>query len=240
MNGSTFASYIRKKTGTNSTTLSDADIVLLANVEKDDLAEEVVANIDERYFEMELTRDIEVDTRNYTFPNDVLKHVKFIQAKLDGTNWSPLDEEDFSHLKDTAILTESYVKERYASKKPAYWIKGRELVILSGDDIIAVTNGLKMLAEVYPEDITTGMLALDTDLSIPSSTQAHSLPRALHKMWATKVIVSYKQSRDKPIPLTQQEQKLEDDLQDALKKLHPRNLNRSFLASTPVDDGENY
>lgn len=240
MKGTTFAAYVRKLTKTNSTTLPDSDIVTWANVIKDDIAADIVSNVDEGYFDMELTRDLEADIRSYTFPDDLLRHVKVIAAKLDGTNWSPLLEADISQFDDTPILENSYIKNLYSARSPEFRISGRELVILSGDDITAVTDGLKMLAEIYPEDITTSMLAASTDLSIPSSDVTHSLPRQVHKFWAMKVAIEYKQSRDKPIPLTQQEQKVDIDLEAVYNKLTPRNQNRSFLASTPEDNGEDY
>lgn len=240
MKGTTFASYIRSKTKTNSTTLTDADIVLLANLIKDDLAADIVSNVDEAYFDMELTRSLEADIRNYTFPNDILKHVKTVYAQLDGSNWSPLLEADISQFDDVAILENTNIKSLYSALTPEFLITGREVKILNGDDITAVTDGLKMLAEIYPEDITTTMLGSSADLSIPSSDTVHSLPRQVHKHWATLIIIEYKQSRDKPIPLTQQEKKVDIDLQNAFTKLAPRNMNRSFLSSTPKDNGQDY
>lgn len=240
MKGTTFAAYIRKQTKTNSTTFSDADIVTYANVVKDNLAADIVANVDEGYFDMELYRDLEADIRDYTFPNDLLKHIKLVGAKLDGSNWVPLLEADVSQFDDTAILENTNIKDLYSARKPEFLISGRGLKILSGDDITAVSGGLKMLAEIYPEDITTTSLASSDDLSIPTSDTTHALPRQVHHHWATLVIIEYKQSRDKPIPLTKQEQKIEMDLLEAFKKLTPRNTNRSFAASVPTDTGENY
>lgn len=239
MNGTTFAAYIRKLTKTNSSTLPNADIVTLANVIKDDLAAAITAGVDENYFDMEMVRDLEVGTRGYTFPSDMLKHVKYVAAKLDGTNWSYLKEADISQF-DTPMLEEAYIVEKYAALKPAYYISGRELKILSGTSIIAVTEGLKILSEVYPEDIDADDLSGTSDLSIPSSDVTHALPRQVHKHWALKVVIEWKQSKDKPIPLTQQEQRVEVDLQDALAKLDKRNAVRSFVASVPKDTGQDY
>lgn len=239
MKGTSFAAYIRKLTKTNSTTLPDADIVTFANIVKDDIAEEIVSNLDENYFDMELTRDLEVGIRDYTFADDTLKHIKYAAAKLDGSNVSYLGEADISQF-DTPMLENSYIKEKYASRKPEYYISGRGMTILSGDDIIDVTGGLKLLAEIYPEDLTTGDLSSSDDLSIPSSDETHRLPRQTHKVWAIKVAIEYKQSRDKPIPLTQQEQKVDITLQNLLTKLVKRNAVRSFTASVPKDDGQDY
>jgi len=240
MKGTTFAEYIRKQTGTNSTTLPDADIVTYANVEKDDISADIVSNVDEHYFDMELSRDLEVGIRNYTFADDLLKHSSGVYAQLDGTLWSPLIEADNSQFDETAILQNASIKELYTGKKPQFLIRGRELVILSGDDIIAVTDGLQMIAQIYPEDITTAMLAASDELSVPTTDTTHSLPRQTHKHWATKVVIAYKESRDKPLPLTKKEQKVDLELDEVYKKLTPRNINRSFVASVPRDDGQDY
>ena len=240
MKGTTFAEYIRKQTGTNSTTLPDADIVTYANVEKDDISADIVSNVDEHYFDMELSRDLEVGIRNYTFADDLLKHSSGVYAQLDGTLWSPLIEADNSQFDETAILQNASIKELYTGKKPQFLIRGRELVILSGDDIIAVTDGLQMIAQIYPEDITTAMLAASDELSVPTTDTTHSLPRQTHKHWATKVVIAYKESRDKPLPLTKKEQKVDIELDEVYKKLTTRNINRSFVASVPRDDGQDY
>lgn len=240
MTGTAFAAYVRKKTKSNTATFTDADIVAFANAVKDDIAERIATDVDEHYFDIELTRDLEADVRDYTFPNDLLKHIRHAQAKLDGTNWVPLDEADLSHIDDVAILTESYIATLYGAKAPAYYISGRGLTILNGDGIDAVSGGLQLLGEVYPEDITTTNLASSDDLSIPSADDTHRLPRATHKHWADMVVIEYKESRDKPMALTKKEQRIDITLAETLSKLVKRNTARTFVASTPRDDGQNY
>lgn len=240
MKGTTFVGFIRKQTKTNATTFTDAEIVSYANVVKDELAAEIASNVDEKYFEIELTRDLEAGVRDYTFPNDMLVHMTFAQVSFDGEAWHPMREADLSHLTDTAILTESYITDLYAMKKPEFYISGRSLKILSNDSIVNVSGGLKILAEIYPEELTTGDLSSGNDLSVPSSNITHRLPRQVHLHWATKVVILYKQGKEKPIPLTQQEQRIDIDLQGAMTKLAPRNTDRSFVASVPQDDGQDY
>jgi len=232
MTGTAFATYIRKLTKTNTSTFTDADIVTFANVTKDDIAEQIVANVDENYFDLIIDRNLEADIRDYTLPNNMLKHIKYVAAKLDGTNISYLKQADISHF-DTPIMENSYIKEVYAMRKPEFLIQGESIRILSGDDIIAVTDGLTVIAEVYPEDIATGDLTGSTDLSIPSSDTTHALPRPVHKVWAEMVSAEYKQSKDKPIPLTQSEQLTQVNLLEAFKKLSKRNIVNSFEAPVP-------
>jgi hypothetical protein len=239
MNGTTFAAYVRKQTHTNSSTFPDADIVTYANVVKDDIAATIASEVDEGYFDMEDTRHLEAGIRDYTFPDDILKHVKYVSAKLDGTNWLYLTETDMSAF-DTPMAENSFIKDEYADKKDQFYISGRSLKILSGDDIIDVVDGLKIVCEIYPEDISASNLTASTDLSIPSADTTHALPRQVHKYWADRVIVMYKESRDKPLPLTKSEQVLDIALQGILSKLEKRNSVRSFQASVPKDDGQDY
>lgn len=242
MTGTNFAAYIRNITKTNSTTLPDSEIVLLANVEKDNIAELIVSNVDEGYFNMTDTRDLEVSVRNYTYPSDMLKSIRYVAAKLDGTNWSYLREVDFGYIeaRGLPLLENTHIKEEFAGTEPRYLYSNQELVILSGDDIIAVDEGLKLVSEVYPEDIASGDLAAATDLSIASTTTTVRLPRQTHKVWAHMVSISYKSSKDKPLPLTDAEKKLEFDLQDMYKKLRGRNAVRVTQGHVPYDDGQDY
>lgn len=242
MIGTNFASYIRYLTKTTSVTLTDAEIVLLANVEKDNLAEEIATEVDEGYFVMEDTRNLEADIRNYTYPTDFLKSLKYVSAKLDGTNLVYLRETDFGYIesRNIPLLDNTHIKSEFSTLSPKYLLKNNELFILSGDDIIAVTDGLHIAAEVYPEDFTTSDLAASTDLSIPSSTTAVRLPRPALKPLAKMVSIAYKTSKDKPLPLTEDERLLPLDKDKLFETLRGRNAVRVITGEVPYNDGSNY
>lgn len=242
MTGSNFTSYIRTRTKTNSTTLPASDIVLLANVVKDDLAAMIASNVDENYFDMEMTRPLEAGVRDYTFDSGVIKNTRYASAKLNGTKWEYLTEADFGMMEGLkeSMLEEDVLRAYYANKKSQYLITGMSLRILSGAEIIDVDAGLKVVAEVYPEDISTDNLASSIDLATPSVETAHRLHRATHRVWAKMVAIEYKQSREKPIPLTEDEKKIEIDLGELYKTLRKRNAVRTFVAGVPQDDGQNY
>jgi hypothetical protein len=242
MTGTNFAAYIRNNTRTNSTTLTDTEIVLLANVEKDNLAELIVGNVDEGYFNMTDTRDLEANVRNYTYPADMLKSIRYVAAKLDGTNWSYLTETDFGYIagRKLPLLENSWIRDEFSNKYPQYLLSNQELWLMTGDDIIAVDEGLKLVSEVYPEDITTADLSGVVDLAVASSNTAVRLPRQAHKIWAHMVSISYKTSKDKPLPLTDAEKKLAIDLSDLYSKLRGRNAVRVTQGSVPYDDGQDY
>lgn len=242
MIGTNFASYVRYRTKTNSTTLPDLELVLLANTVKDDLAGLIATNVDEKYFDMEMVRDLELNTRDYTFEESLLKNVRYVSATLDGTTPLYLIENDFgeAEMSRTALMDETTLRNHYSGRKPEYLITGRSLRILSNEPIIAVTDGLKLVAEVYPENIDADDLAAVTDLSIPSVDTEHRLPRPAHRVWAKMVVIEYKTSLEKPLPLTEDDAKIELDLSELYKVLRKRNAVRSVIAKVPSNDGQGY
>lgn len=232
-----FASYIRLKTRTNATTFPDADILVYANITKDEIAKEVI-KANEDYFGIESLRDLENGIRKYLFPTYMLSQMKYIQAKLDGTNWVKLDEFDVTSY--NRPTDEDSIRANFAGRNPAFDIFGGELSIYSEDPIIDVTDGLKLWSIVYPADLTS--LSGDADMSVNPSLTKFGMPRQLHKVWATKVIIEYKTSKEKPIPLTEQELKVDVDLQSAINSLKLQNLDRVFVATVPdnSDNGADY
>jgi len=231
MTGTNFASYVRYLTKTTTVTLTDAEIVLLANVEKDNLAEEIATEVDESYFVMDDVRDLEADTRNYTYPTDFLKSLKYVAAKLDGTNLVYLREIDFGYMEahNLPLLNNAQIKNHFSDVEAKYLLKNNELFILSGNDITAVTDGLVIASEVYPEDFTTSDLSGSTDLSIPSTTTQVRLPS-----------IAYKTSKDKPLPLTEDERLLPVDKDKLFETLRGRNAVRVITGQVPYNDGSNY
>lgn len=232
-----FASYIRLKTKTNSTTFSDADILVYANIVKDDIAKEVT-KANEDYFGIELLRDLKVGERKYLFPTYLMNQMKFLQAKLDGTNWVTLEEFDVTSYERPT--DEDSIRANFVGKKPAFDIFGNEIAIYSDSAIIDVTGGLKLWAIIYPADLSS--LSGTGDMSINPSLTSFGMPRQLHKVWATKVIIEYKSSKEKPIPLSEQELSVDKDLTDAINSLKLQNLDRGVVATVPNNDnnGQDY
>lgn len=230
-----FAAYIRLKTKTNSTTFPDADILTYANIIKDDIAKEVT-KANEDYFGIELLRNLEAGKRTYSFPTDVLNQIKYFQAQLNGTDWQVLEEFDVNSYKRPT--DEATILARWAGKLPEFDIFGSQATIYSDSAIIDVTDGLKLWAIIYPADLTT--LAGTTDMSVAPSQISFGMPRQLHKVWATKVIVEYKTSKEKPIPLTESERNVDNDLALAINALKGGNLERTVVANVPRDDGQDY
>jgi len=237
MTGTNYAAYIREQTKTNSTTLSDARIVTLTNPIKDEMAGEVI-KINEDYFGIFMYRNIVADQRNYAFPTDLLSQMKYIEAKLDGTEWEKLTEVE---VQSKGIVTdETSIQSYFSSRKPSFEIFGGELIIYHGAAVINVTNGLKLWAIIYPADISTAMLAGTTDLSVAPSATSFGFPRQLHKLLADKVVITWKESQPKPIRLSREELLWPQRMQSAMEAISHMNLDRPHEATVPYNDGSDY
>jgi hypothetical protein len=237
MTPATFATYIRKMTKTNTTTFPDADILTFANVVKDDIAKEIL-KVNEDYFGMKFLRNLVAGQRGYAFPSDMLNQIKYVQATLDGVKQKMLTQFDVTTYKRPTDETD--IQANWQGKEPEFDIFGSSLYIYSDSAIIDVTNGLELWAMVYPQDLAN--LTDTTDMSVPYNTTSFGMPRAMHKVWATLVCVLYKTSKEKPLPLTEQEAKVDVDLQLAVNSLKGLDLNRSIVVTVSdySHDGQDY
>lgn len=234
MTPATFAAYVRKQTKTNSTTYTDADMLIDANIVKDELAKEII-KVNEDIFGMPSTRPLVAGQREYGLPSDMLNQIKFVEAKINGTDWQVMHEIDlgqYDYPTDEATITQKFQgKYGFDIFRGALWL-------LTGETIIDVDSGLKLWSFQWPADLSS--FAGTDDMSIPPTLTTTAIPRALHEIWARKVIVNYKESKEKPIPLSEREARVDADMMVALNSLRGMNLDRNFEATTPRDDGSNY
>lgn len=229
MNAAEFATYVRYKTRTNSTTFTDTEIKALMKIRQDEIARAIL-EVDEDILLIPQTTDLVEDQRSYAYPSDFLSRLKRVEAKLDGTNWLKLTHTDMTTF--GYALTESNIVSYYSNTAGNcyYDIYRQALYILSGA-IVDVDEGLKLWVSTYPAEITD--LTATTDLSIDPSTTTHGIPRQLHEIWARGVIIDYKESREKPIPLSEREQKYEYDKMKAIYALRNQDLDREVIGHLP-------
>ena len=231
-----FAALARYYTHTNSTTFLDVDILTLAIIFKDDIAASISKEVGEDYFGLRYERDLVVDRREYNLPDEILGRIKYVEAKLDGTNWNDLKETDII-VYDKAT-NEATIRSAYSGRNPEFEMWDRSIFILSGDAIIAVTDGLKLWAIIYPADIAN--LTGTDDMSINPDTYTHGFPRQFHELLARRVSIAYKSSKDRPIPLSEKELLYEKDLDKAIQNMKNANLDRTIVPSRPYNDGSDY
>jgi hypothetical protein len=231
-----FATLIRYYTKTNSTTFTDADILILANIFKDDISGLISKEVGEDYFGLRFERDLEAGQREYDLPAELMSRIKYLQAKLDGTNWQKLKETDLSTYGKT--IDEATILLEYADKDPEFDLWDQGIYILSGDAIIDVTDGLKLWAIVFPADFAS--LTSTEDMSTNPDDYSHGFPRQFHELLARRVSIAYKSSKDRPIPLSEKEKLYEVDLATQIQTMKDANLDRSVIPSMPYNDGSDY
>jgi len=236
MNYSKFATLVRYYTKTNSTTFSDADILTLANIFKDDIAGLISKEVGEDYFGLRFERDLIAGQREYDLPAELMTRIKYLNAKLDGTNWERLKETDLSTYGQA--MDEATIEAQYADKDPEFDIWDNSIYILSGSPIIDVTDGLRLWAIVFPSDFPN--LTSTEDMSTNPDDYSHGFPRQFHELLARRVSIAYKSSKDRPIPLSEKEQLYEADLMAAINAMKDANLDRSVIPSAPYNDGSQY
>ena len=233
---SKFATLVRYYTKTNSTTFTDVDILVLANIFKDDIAGLIAKEVGEDYFGLRFERDLVAGQREYDLPAELMSRIKYLQAKLDGTNWSKLKETDLSTY--GKALDEDTIQLTYSEKNPEFDLWDQGIYILSGDAIIDVTNGLKLWAIVFPSDFAN--LTSTEDMSTNPDDYTHGFPRQFHELLARRVSIAYKSSKDRPIPLSEKEKMYEVDLTTQIQTMKDTNLDRSIKPSAPYNDGSDY
>ena len=231
-----FATLVRYYTKTNSTTFTDTDILTLANIFKDDISAEVSKAVGEDYFGLRFERDLLAGQREYDLPAEIMGRIKYLQAKLDGTNWEKLNETDLTVY--GKAIDETTIQSIYADKAPEFDIWDQGIYILSGDAIIDVTEGLKLWAIIFPADFAN--LTSTDDMSTNPDDYTHGFPRQFHELLARRVSIAYKSSKDKPIPLSEKEKLYEVDIMTAINSMKDTNLDRSVRPSVPYNDGSDY
>jgi hypothetical protein len=235
MTGANFSALVREYTRTNSGTLPDATLLLLANTVKDDFAPKI-KDADEDLFGVIATRDLvaTATSREYSLPDDLLRIVR-VEAKLDGTNWVKLSELNLGQY--TRTTDETTITSYYANSigEASYDIYRKSLWLYSGTISSAVTGGLKLYYIAYPADLVTGDLASSIDLSLDPTSTTSQIPRQFHELWARKISILYKSNREKPIPLTEQELKFDQDFKAAISSITNQDQDRENLATLPND-----
>jgi len=232
------AAYVRLKTRTNSTTFSDDDLLTLANVVKNDVCQRAL-EVDEDIFTLPATYDLVANQREYPLPSDILSRIKKVELKFSSSDdYVTAYSRDMLDM-DFPISSETLITAQFTNEQGHvyYDLMRKSLWIYSGT-IAAVTDGIKLWVNTYPANIAS--ILHTVDMSIDPSTTAHGVPRELHRIIATGVIIEYKQGKEKPIPLNEKEQKWEFDLEKAIQTLKKADYSREIIAAVPVTDGSEY
>lgn len=244
MTGKKFVDYIRLMTRTNANTFQNSELLLLANTRLDTLSRFLMDD-DEDTLVLPMRTNLIAGLREYPFPLSILSRIKYVEAKFDGTNFIHLNEFDLNQYQRST--DESYILNRFSNVEGhAFYDINRKALWLYSGAITDVELGLKLWVNTYPAPLDESRIADDnTDLSTDPTAVTHGFPRELHELWARGVIIDYKESREKPIPLTETEQNYRNDLQEAIYQLKHGNMDRVVTAQIPPasergDNGQNY
>lgn len=231
-----FASYVRYKTRTNTTTFPDVEMLNYKELRQEELAGAIL-DVHEDFFLVPQLDDLVADQREYPFPADILSRIKRVEAKLDETDFIPLSEIDINEV-NFPIATETDITNVFnnlqvSKNNPngARFDIMRKSIYIYSATITSVTDGIKLWCSTYPAVVTD--LTSVVDLSVDPSTTTHGMPKAMHRVWATGVIIDYKESRQKPIPLSEGELAYEFNKQKAIKVLKHGNLDREVIGKLP-------
>lgn len=240
MTGTQLAALIRYKTRTNSTTFTDADMLVLVNIFKDEIAAEIVKK-DAGYFLLPTTFDLVADQREYTFSDTMLNRMQKLELKFSASD----ARFPSKYIKDyQGSETESEIVKSFGNSEGefAHYIRRRSLLILSGT-ISAVTAGGRLWSYTFPADLAnlTGSTALETD----PTTTTFGFPRLFQELLARRVSIEYKGRQPKPIPLSPMERNYGIDLTTQLDGLTPQDNSGEVIGELPDsseigNDGWNY
>ena len=242
MTAKELATHVRYKTRTNSTTFTDAEILALMKIRQDEISRAIL-KADEDILLIPQTQNLVANQREYPIPSDILARISRVEIDFDGDgDYTKLNELDLKEIPTGTSETEITTNFSNLEGDCFYDLSRKSVIIYSGT-IIAVTTGMKLWCDTYPtavDDLT------DTDdLSNDPSTTTHGIPRAMHEVWARGIIIDYKESREKPIPLSEKETNYDKDLEKAIETLKHGNMDREVIgrippASTRGNDGADY
>ena len=217
-------------------------------VRQDELAKAIL-EVDEDILLIPQYTDLVADQRDYPLPPDILASFKRVEAKLDESNYIELEEFDMGDY-DAPITTEADITSIFNNSRVSggnphgakFDLLRKSLMIYSGT-ITGVTDGLRVWCNTWPAAI--GDLSGTDDMSQDPSTTTHGIPRGMHEIWARGVIIDYKESREKPIPLGEMERSYKKDKAEAVASLKPANLDREVIGDLPPassrgNDGQDY
>jgi len=200
------ATYVRLLTKTNSTTFTDADMLVFANLYIDEFASRIV-EMDTGAFEVPYLFNLVANQREYAIGDDVLNRLHKVEIKFTATD----DRQPATYVKDyRGSETEAQITSLYSNGLGgfAYTLRRRAMLLLSGT-IITVSQGVRMTSLVFPEklaNLTDSSVSMEVD---PSST-TFGFPRQFHELLGRKISIAWKSLQ--AMALSPLEQSFERDL----------------------------
>lgn len=208
MSPAALASYVRRKTHTDTTTYPNADLLADANVFMEEIASALQMKRRD-VWHMPATMNLEADRREYILPENLLNGIESVELKL---------EDEYVYAtplkgRPKIALTETEITNAYDNSEPYYFMRRDSLYILSGT-ITAVTAGIRLIKNQPPEPISD--ITSSTDLSTAPSTTTLGFPSEFHTLLARRIIQNFKDTND--TPLNREDQMYEQDLDKRIEQ----------------------
>lgn len=234
MTGTQLAALIRRRTKTNSTTYTDANLLIDVNLMKDELAAKIQQSR-QKIWNIPTLLNLEADRREYAFPADIINNMDNLELKFsDSVDFVTAEFVARRHYRDA--LQESKIITNFDNLEPKYFIRRKAIYILSGT-ITAVTEGFKLVYNAFPADLAN--LTGTTDLSVDPSTTTHGFPREFHDLWSRRVQIEYKDKNH--IKLSKKELDYDKDLKETLEEFSTLDASKEIIGEVPPgkDRGNN-
>lgn len=210
----------------------------MVNLNREILTGRIVKS-DESSFQMETYRPLIADQRQYEFPSDVANQIIKVEVKRDGTNWQIAKEVDINQI-STPLASETDIRNYFDDTNPKYTLFRNCINLYTASPITAVPAGLHLWYNVYPHQWSTDDLASAIDISIDVTATDPGFPREFHECLLYMTTRMYKESKERPLPLIDQEQNIENMIQESLKAYRGANRSRAVNGQIPPDTGTSY
>lgn len=224
------ARVVRKITRTNSDTFTDQEILDFAKLRVDELSGAIL-KVDEDILTIPASRDLVADQREYDMPAQAIGGIKRLEADFDGDGEyikvRPMDLSHYSGGTDEDSITEYFSN----NQGEAFYDYSRGSLFLYCGEVDDVTDGLILHYATHLAYITD--LTSTTDMSEDPSSTELGIPRILHELLCRGIVIDYKESKEKPIPLNEREQKYEYDLDEAIGALALTNKDEEIVGEAP-------
>lgn len=237
MTGQEFAAAARRKSGTNSTTFTDSNLLSITNEAKNDLVEKIVER-NKQYFTVPVLADLvassasNLEAREYPWPDDILS--KIVTVEVAFVVESPLKYQPIKPypggmerlVDNIGGITEANIIANFSNDDAnlcssagcgAFYVFTRRGIYILSGTLVAVTNGFKLRYRSYTADLANfnGTTGLHID---PSST-TFGMPLQFHNLWNDLAVIKFKTERPNPLPLNAWEQGFSIRLKEALDSI---------------------
>lgn len=250
------ATKVRAATKQSSTSLTDADLLLLANDAKNELAVRIAErDIKGNYFIVPSLLTLTANQREYPWDAGVLSHIYSLEIAFSST--APLayvlaTPDDFR--RHGIGRTEANIQAKYNNVLPRYEIQRRAFYLLSGAidattlGASTIASGIRIRERIFPADLATNMTENTIDLAVDPTLDSNSvgttfgMPKQFHELWARRMSMDWKSQHPGAVPLSLLEQKYEQDLEKALSAIEQNDLSGEIIATiyNPGNNGYDY